>query len=179
LTLVIAVFPWIASGYYIANDLTNQKGAFSTFVFSRYGHHEKVRQKQKDDAIVEYEVIEYGGTHKKHGKQTWMSRNGQLLGEETWELGMLHGPFILYDVKSGSPSFVGNYRRGLKDGDWQKFNDDGKLCVRVTFEQGKPIESTRKFYDNLGRVVSKSEYELLDTTLPGKTEVFGEDMGSK
>ena len=72
--------------------------------------------------------------------------------------GVLSGKVLHGDYKevslSGALLKVGTYRKGLKDGYWASYNEDGSLINDLTYSKGDTV-SVVKFYNKDGSVKSK------------------------
>jgi len=72
--------------------------------------------------------------------------------------GVLSGKVLHGDYKevslSGALLKVGSYRKGLKDGYWASYNEDGSLINDLTYSKGDTV-SVVKFYNKDGSVKTK------------------------
>ncbi len=75
------------------------------------------------------------------------SNRGALSGK------VLHGDYKEVSL-SGALLKVGTYRKGLKDGYWASYNEDGSLINDLTYSKGDTV-SVVKFYNKDGSVKSK------------------------
>lgn len=74
----------------------------------------------------------------RHGKTTsYYALGKQVLGEEHWQDGRLHGPWIRRH-RNGAIAQRGGYHGGKKTGRWEIFDSQGSLFGRMTFEGSVP-----------------------------------------
>jgi MORN repeat protein len=71
----------------------------------------------------------------REGLTEYFDHEGQLVGQETWREGQLHGPFFRW-YSSGRPAEAGQYHMGQKDGTWERFDPEGKLLLRMSYDRG-------------------------------------------
>jgi antitoxin component YwqK of YwqJK toxin-antitoxin module len=71
--------------------------------------------------------------------------DGSLLAEETYDRGVLHGPYRDY-WSNGVVSLEGQYADGQQEGEWRFYNEDGSLREKLYFERGREIIDWNKFF---------------------------------
>lgn len=63
---------------------------------------------------------------------------------------------------SGKPATIGNFKRGLKDGDFNYFSENGKLIRTISFIQGR-MKYIKKF--SSGEIVYFEEFDSTGKTI--------------
>ena len=71
----------------------------------------------------------------------------------------LHGPSISYSSKDYKKTEEGNYKEGLKDGEWIAYHPGGKNpAVTSNYKEGK-LDGGMKQFDRRGNLMSEIEYK--------------------
>jgi antitoxin component YwqK of YwqJK toxin-antitoxin module len=74
---------------------------------------------------------------KLHGDSLYFGANGELTRKSAFERGLLHGYTVDYYL-SGKPREVTSYKNNIKEGEWLRLNEDGKVLERLYYHLGKP-----------------------------------------
>jgi len=69
----------------------------------------------------------------RHGEWTFMNNQGIVLKHKNYELGNLEGNFTSY-FPTGEIKAKGEYKGGLKDGDWILYNKDNAPVSKTTYK---------------------------------------------
>ena len=81
-----------------------------------------------------------------HSKLYKWHENGQLLGEESYVNGIIHGPAYMY-YPDGQVEFKCIYKNGHKFKVWVWY-ESGQLCIECTHKDGKPDGLYRRWHTN-------------------------------
>lgn len=80
-----------------------------------------------------------------------------------------------YFYKNGVKSKEGVYQNNLKEGEWQEWNNEGKLSVRNNYKKGKKVGTNLSWFDN-GSVIDST---ILDENGNGNSFGFYDDGTKK
>lgn len=83
----------------------------------------------------------------KHGKQIYLTKDGDTTRLEHYSNGVLHGVRKNYYPKSKVEKEM-NYVNGLLDGAFKSYSMDGKLLQELSYKQGKKNGELKYFYDD-------------------------------
>jgi len=120
-------------------------------------------------ALSKLETFEGGQLHGR--RQTWVSAQGEdprdldaqakiyPVLDETYEMGILHGPMVRYHVGSSLVQSRGSNARGARTGVWEIFFENGQLLSSCSYQEGRKHGLETQFMSD-GQKVSAVEYEL-------------------
>lgn len=83
----------------------------------------------------------------KHGKQLYLSKNGDTTKLIHYQNGILHGLKQTY-YKDGSIKKRLNYNLGIFDGEFLLYNREGVVIQKLIYKEGKKDQEAAYFYDN-------------------------------
>ena len=93
-----------------------------------------------------------------HGKQIYLTREGDTARIEFYNNGILHGNKRLYYSKSRIEKDI-NYVNGLMDGSFKHYNRDGILLEEITYKQGKKNGECKYYYDD-GKLLKTEKWTM-------------------
>jgi uncharacterized protein len=102
--------------------------------------------KPKD--VLTYKVIK----HKSKVKY------GPMKGRVSYE-SVKHGQSISYSSKDFKKTEEGNFKNGLKDGEWIAYFPGGKMPANITSYKKGELDGTMKEFDRKGELISEIEYK--------------------
>lgn len=82
-----------------------------------------------------------------HGKQIYLTKDGDTTRFEFYKNGVLHGLRKTYFPKSKIEKEI-NYVNGLMDGSFKSYNMDGKIVQDLSYKQGKKSGELRYYYND-------------------------------
>lgn len=88
---------------------------------------------------------------KEEGKWVYKTEEGRLRGKMRFKSGDPHGRFVIYYLNGGKFE-KGKCKKGILDGVYQVWEEDGKHAVKQVFKHGKEIKS--KKYSHLSAIIS-------------------------
>lgn len=88
-----------------------------------------------------------------HGLVTNYDPNGKKISEEHYHMDTLHGPSVEF-YTSGQPRIEGAYFKGLYDGKWFYYEDDGTIVGMGEFNKGNGRQRAWYRNGNLKREVN-------------------------
>lgn len=92
------------------------------------------RVEKVDGTIREVGTVKNG---KKHGQwQTYFDNGRRIFEVSHWADGRRHGPFRIYN-ENGTHGADGNFVRGVIDGRYRGFYDDGQIAEIVWYNHGQ------------------------------------------
>lgn len=94
----------------------------------------------------------------KHGKQLYLTKDGDTTRIEHYSNGNLNGVKKSYYPKSKIEKEI-NYVNGLMDGPFKSYNMDGKLVQELNYKQGKK-HGELKYYYNDGTLLSTEHWSM-------------------
>lgn len=83
----------------------------------------------------------------KHGRQIYLTKDGDTTRLEHYSNGVLHGSRKMYYPKSKLEKEI-NYVNGLMDGAFKSYNREGKLLEDLGYKQGKKNGELKYYYDD-------------------------------
>jgi len=102
--------------------------------------------KPKD--VTTYKLI------KKKSKMDYSIMKGHTVLES-----IQHGPSISYSAKDFRKTEEGNYKDGLKDGEWNAYYPGGKIPAVVSNYKSGKLHGTMKQYSRRGKLLSEISYK--------------------
>lgn len=94
----------------------------------------------------------------KDGREQFYSL-GVLETEIIWKDGTQHGLMRKYDKYKGALVSEHTYEKGLLNGPWRQYFDDGKsISIEGQYEDNKPVGVKTEYYDD-GSIHMKTQYE--------------------
>ena len=88
--------------------------------------------------------------------QFFSESNGDLVSEETYLTGLIHGQSKVF-YPEGGVSELRLYKNGIKEGLWEQYYPDGKLKLRGNFQAGDNQGAFMIFY-NSGQPMVQGRY---------------------
>lgn len=84
----------------------------------------------------------YSGTYYIYHEDLYQSKKADLLvSKETYQDGVLNGPYSLYD-EAGKVKETGVYKKGVKDGEVLFYSPKGAVAYKGTYKMGEKINGT-------------------------------------
>lgn len=93
----------------------------------------------------------------KDGQWLYYNSSGQLIAEENYNKGMLHGVSKIYSAKDGSLLEETNWVNGLKHGMYTNYYTNGALRTKMFYSYNKMHGSFENYYEN-GKLKNKGTY---------------------
>ncbi len=91
------------------------------------------------------------------GAWKYYFKNGNLMSEENYHQGKLHGKVVNY-YPNKKPTEITFYKNGLKEGLSKKFSSDGILIEELQYKNDKP-NGLAKFFELNGNLKEKGVYK--------------------
>ena len=66
-------------------------------------------------------------------------RNGRTMGETNYANGVMHGPFSIYDERSGKIQRSGFFSNGKQHGELLYYDDQGNITLRYEYNEGEKV----------------------------------------
>lgn len=95
---------------------------------------------------------------KRVGNWKYFYADGELMSEENYKDGKLHGEQLIY-YPDGQVTEFAVYKNGLKDGVISKYSSKGVLIEEITFTEGKP-NGLAKYFELNGDLKETGHYKF-------------------
>ncbi len=129
---------------------------------------------ERSEVFLDDRKVQYAHSYqRKVGVWEYFHPDGSPSRRETWEAGVLHGPFELM-FPGGQVERRGRYRQGIPDGRWEYYFENGRLMEAGNLVADVKDGSWESYFEN-GQLKEKLTY--VEGRLNGPSEYYWESGG--
>ena len=129
-----------------------------TFLSVEEETEEKICEQYSRSEIV-YTMISEKKDGRKHGKAKLIDEDGCVVGEYTYDHGSMTGKCVICN-SHGVPQFEGQLKDGVKDGEFQEFDDLSNMISEGCYQNGTKLLYFEQLNEKPGYYIERSKEDL-------------------